>query len=242
MKEKRLALITGATRGLGMAIATTMKAKGYTVIANHHKHDDEDENLERETGFRIYGWDVSDFAACQEWVTKIEAEHGPIDVLVNNAGITRDATLHKMTLENWTQVIAINLGSVFNMCRQVIPGMRERGFGRIINISSVNGQKGQFGQANYAAAKAGILGFTKSIALENARKGITANAIAPGYCDTDMMAGIPEKVLRGIVEQIPVGRLGDPGEIARAVAFLASDEAAFVTGSTLAVNGGQYMA
>lgn len=171
----------------------------------------------------------------------IEAEHGPISVLVNNAGITRDATLHKMSQEQWSAVIGTNLGSVFNMCRQVIPGMRERGFGRVVNISSVNGQKGQFGQANYAAAKAGILGFTRSLALENAGKGITVNAIAPGYSDTDMVASVPDKVMTQIVGQIPVGRLGDPDDIARAVAFLVSDDASFITGATLAVNGGQYM-
>lgn len=241
MNAKRLALVTGATRGLGMAIATMLKEKGHTVIANHHQHADADERLEQETGLRVYGWDVGDFSACEDWVKKIEAEHGPIDILVNNAGITRDATLHKMTPEHWREVIATNLGSVFNMCRQVVPGMRERGFGRIVNVSSINGQKGQFGQANYAAAKAGIIGFTKSIALENARKGITANVVAPGYCDTDMMTGIPENILSHIVDQIPVGRLGYPNDIARAVAFLASDDAAFVTGSTLSVNGGQYM-
>lgn len=241
MRKNRLALVTGATRGLGMAIAIALKDRGYQVIANHHKHEDHDLELEKEIGVPICGWDVADFDACQDAVKSIEAEHGPISILINNAGITRDSMLHKMNQQQWALVIATNLGSVFNMCRQVIPGMRERGFGRIVNISSINGQKGQFGQANYAAAKAGILGFTKSLALENASKGITVNAIAPGYCDTDMLASVPDNVITKIVGQIPVGRLGDPVEIARAVTFLVDDEAGFITGETLAVNGGQYM-
>lgn len=239
--DSPLALVTGATRGLGRAIATALGHNGYRVIANHHHHAELDASLASEIGCPVMTWDVGDFNACQQAISEIESVHGPVDVLVNNAGITADSALHKMSPAQWASVLATNLGSVFNLCRLVIPGMRDRQYGRVINISSVNGQKGQFGQANYAAAKAGMLGFTRSLALENARKGITVNAIAPGYCDTDMVADVPEKILTSIIGQIPVGRLGNPAEIARTVCFLASRESGFITGETIAVNGGQYM-
>lgn len=211
------------------------------MIANHHHHAENDASLTAQIGCPVMTWDVADFSSCEQALSTIEAEHGPVSVLVNNAGITADSALHKMSAEQWSSVLTTNLGSVFNLCRLVVPGMRERGYGRIVNISSVNGQKGQFGQSNYAAAKAGMLGFTRSLALENARKGITVNAIAPGYCDTDMVANVPANILTAIVEQIPVGRLGNPDEIARTVCFLASKTSGFITGETIAVNGGQYM-
>ncbi len=237
----RVALVTGGTRGIGALSAKALKEAGYGVAANYVRNDEAAAKFKEETGIPIYKWDVSDFAACQAGIRKVVADLGPIDVLVNNAGITRDTTLHKMSLEDWHGVIDTNLNSLFNMTRGVIESMRERGYGRIINISSINGQKGQFGQVNYSAAKAGTLGFTKAVAQENAAKGITVNAIAPGYINTDMMAGVPEKTLEKIIGQIPVGRLGEADDVARCVVFLAADEASFITGSTLTVNGAQYL-
>lgn len=238
----RLALVTGGTRGIGAAISTLLAGAGYAVVASHAGNNDRAAAFRQETGIPVYGWDVGDFAACRDGVARVVAAHGPIDILINNAGITRDATLHKMTQQQWRDVIDTNLGGCFNMCHAVIEGMRSRGFGRIVNISSINGQAGQFGQTNYAAAKAGIIGFTKALALEGAAKGITANAVAPGYTATDMVAAVPADILGRIVEKIPVGRLADASEIAAAVRFLVSDDAGFVTGATLSINGGQYMA
>ena len=238
----RTALVTGGTRGIGAAISRALKDAGFHVAASYAGNDDAAKKFSNETGIHTYKFDVGDFDACKAAISKIEADIGPIDVLVNNAGITRDATLHKMKLEQWADVIRTDLDSVFNMTRNVIEGMRERGFGRIVNVSSINGQKGQFGQANYSAAKAGMIGFTKAVAQENAAKGITVNAIAPGYIGTDMVRAVPEEVLNTkVIPQIPVGRLGEPDEVASAVVFLVSDAAAFITGSTLTVNGGQYM-
>ena len=238
----RVALVTGGTRGIGHAISVALKAAGYKVAANYGGNDEAAQAFQKETGIPVFKFDVGDFKQCADAVKKIEAEVGPIDILVNNAGITRDATLHKMTPEQWSAVIRTNLDSVFNMTRNVIDGMRARNFGRVISISSINGQKGQFGQANYSAAKAGLIGFTKAVAQENAAKGITVNAIAPGYIGTEMVKAVPEEVLKTkILPHIPVGRLGEPEEIAAAVVFLAADNAGFVTGSTLTVNGGQYM-
>ena len=238
----RVALVTGGTRGIGAAIAKGLKDAGYTVAANYAGNDEAANTFKDDTGIPVYKWDVSDFDACTAGIAKVEADLGPVEVLVNNAGITRDTMLHKMTVKQWKAVTDTNLGSLFNMCRPVIEGMRERGFGRIVNISSINGQKGQMGQTNYSAAKAGDIGFTKALAQENARKGITVNAICPGYIGTDMVRAVPEKVLETIVAQIPVGRLGEPEEIARCVVFLAADDAGFITGSTLTANGGQYLA
>ncbi len=239
----RIALVTGGTRGIGRAISLALKDSDVTVAANYGGNDDAANAFKKETGINVFRFGVSDFDACKEGIGKVEADLGPIDILVNNAGITRDKPLHKMEPDQWDAVIATNLNSVFNTTRNVIEGMRERGFGRIINISSINGQKGQFGQANYSAAKAGLFGFTKAVALETASKGITVNAVAPGYIATEMVKAVPEEVLNTkILPLIPVGRLGEPEEIGRCVAFLASDEAGFVTGSTLTANGGQYMA
>jgi acetoacetyl-CoA reductase len=239
----RVALVTGGTRGIGHAISVTLKNAGYKVAANYGGNDEAAKKFNQETGIPVYKFDVGDFKACADAVKKIEADLGPIDVLVNNAGITRDTTLHKMTPEQWSAVIKTNLDSLFNMTRNVIDGMRSRNFGRVINISSINGQKGQFGQSNYSAAKAGLIGFTKAVAQENASKGITVNAVAPGYIGTEMVRAVPEDVLKGkILPQIPVGRLGEPEEVARCVVFLAADDAGFITGSTLSINGGQYMA
>jgi len=239
----RIALVTGGTRGIGEAVCNALNEAGYTVAASYAGNDIAAEKFREKTGIPVYKFDVGNFEACAAAVAAIEADLGPIEVLVNNAGITRDAALHKMTPENWAQVIGTNLSGLFNMTRNVIEGMRERGFGRIISISSINGQKGQFGQTNYSAAKAGDIGFTKALALETAAKGITVNAIAPGYIGTEMVRAIPEDILTGkIIPQIPVGRLGEPEDVARCVVFLAADEAGFITGSTLTVNGGQYMA
>ncbi|MEH6832680.1 MAG: acetoacetyl-CoA reductase [Sulfitobacter sp.] len=238
----RIAVVTGGTRGLGRAAAVALKTKGCTVAVTYHGNDKAAQAFNKETGIAVYKWDVADFSACQEGLQKIKDDLGPVDILVNNAGITRDATLHHMGPEQWMDVINTNLGSVYNMCRNVVPGMRNRGFGRIINVSSINGQKGQFGQTNYSAAKAGIIGFTKALAQENAAKGITVNAVAPGYCDTDMVAAVSADVIKQIVAETPVGRLGQPTDIARAILFLAGDDADFITGSTLSVNGGEYMA
>ena len=237
----RIALVTGGTRGIGCAIAVALKADGCNVAAVYRGNDEAANRLRADHGIRTYKWDVGDFGACATGIAQVEHELGPIDILVNNAGITSDVALHHMTKEQWQRVIDINLGSMFNMCRPIIEGMRERNFGRIINISSVNGQKGQFGQVNYSAAKSGILGFTRALALEGARKNVTVNAIAPGYCDTDMVSAMPPDVLKTIIAGIPVGRLGVPADVARTVVFLAKDEAEFVTGATFSVNGGQYL-
>lgn len=239
----RVALVTGGTRGIGAAISTALKEAGCEVAANYGGNDEAANRFKDETGIAVFKWDVGDFEACKAGIAEVEGALGPVDVLVNNAGITRDTTLHRMNYEQWSAVIRTNLDSAFNMTRNVIEGMRERGFGRIITISSVNGQKGQIGQANYAAAKAGVIGFTKSVAQENAGKGVTANVVAPGYIGTDMVKAVPEEVLKSkILPLIPVGRLGEPEEVARCIVFLASDEAGFITGSTLSANGGQYMA
>jgi acetoacetyl-CoA reductase len=238
----RAAIVTGGTRGLGRAIAMALKEDGHQVAAIYHGNEDAARKFEQATAIPVYKWDVADFDACKSGILRVEGDLGPVGILINNAGIIRDAPLHHMSFDDWSAVINTNLGSMFNMCRNVVEGMRERDFGRIVNISSINGQKGQFGQANYSAAKAGILGFTKALALEGARKNVTVNAIAPGYCDTDMVAAVSADVLKSIVAGIPVGRLGEPGDIARTAVFLARDEAGFITGATFAVNGGQYMA
>lgn len=237
----RVALVTGGTRGIGAAIAKDLKKAGATVIATYHGNDDAAAAFRKDTGIEVIRFDVADFDQCSAAVKRIEDEIGNIDILVNNAGITRDGFLHKMGAESWHAVIETNLTSLFNMCRVVIEGMRARGFGRIINISSINGQLGQVGQANYSAAKAGVIGFSKALARESANKGVTVNTIAPGYIETDMVKAVPTNVLEKIVEKIPVGRLGQPEEIARAVCFLAADQSGFITGETLSVNGGQHM-
>ena len=238
---QRIALVTGGSRGIGHAISLALKEAGHTVAANYVGNDDAAGKFSAETGIATFKFDVASFEACQVGIKRIEQELGPVDILVNNAGITRDAMLHKMTPAQWHEVITTDLGSCFNTCRLVIEGMRERGFGRIVNVSSINGQKGQLGQTNYAAAKAGLLGFTKALALETASKGITVNAVAPGYIATEMVSAIPPKALAGIVAQIPVGRLGYDSEIAHVVRFLVDDQATFITGSTITANGGQYM-
>ncbi len=238
----RVAVVTGGTRGIGYAISVELKMRGYRVAANYGGNDEAAHKFQGETGIPVYKWDVGDYESCAAGLKCLESELGPISIVINNAGITRDAMLHRMTPEQWREVIRVDLDSMFNMTQPVINGMRDRNYGRIIHISSVNGQKGQMGQTNYSAAKAGIIGFTKALAQENARKGITVNCIAPGYIDTEMVAAVPEKVLASIVAQIPVGRLGKPEEIAKCVAFLASDDSAFITGSTLTANGGQYAA
>jgi len=237
----RVAIVTGGTRGIGAAISTALHGAGYKVAAVYHGNEDAAKTFTKKTGIPHFKFDVSDFAACQQGVAKIQAALGPVDVLVNNAGIARDAFLHKMKPEQWSEVIRTNLDSIFNMSRLVIEGMRERGFGRIINMSSINGQKGQIGQTNYAATKAGIIGFTKALALESAGKGVTVNAVAPGYIDTDMVHTMPQELLDKVVTRIPVKHLGKPEDIARMVLFLASDEAGFATGATFTVNGGQYL-
>ena len=238
----RTALVTGGSRGIGAAISKALKDQGYAVAATYAGNDDAAKAFTDETGIATYKWDVGNYDACKEGIAKVESEIGPVDVLVNNAGITRDAPFHKMTPDHWKAVIDTNLTGLFNMTHNVWGGMRERKFGRVISISSINGQKGQFAQANYAAAKAGDIGFTKALAQEGARAGITVNVVAPGYINTEMMSTIPEKVMNEVIlPQIPVGRLGEAEEIARAVCFLASDDAGFITGSTLSANGGQYM-
>ncbi|MDJ0951042.1 MAG: acetoacetyl-CoA reductase [Alphaproteobacteria bacterium] len=238
----RVAVVTGGTRGIGEAISVALKDEGHSVAATYAGNDAAAQAFSEKTGIKTYKFDVGKFDDCADAVKQIEDELGPIEILVNNAGITRDGMLHKMTPENWQAVLQTNLDSLFNMTRNVIDGMRERGFGRIVNISSVNGQKGQMGQSNYSAAKAGLIGFTKAVAQENARKGITVNAVAPGYIATEMVKAVPEDVLnKQILPLIPVGRLGEPEEIGRCVAFLASDAAGFITGSTISANGGQYM-
>jgi acetoacetyl-CoA reductase len=237
----RVAVVTGGTRGIGAAISVALKNAGYKVAANYGGNDAVAQQFTKETGIPAYKFDVADFAACQDGVKRIVAEVGPIDVLVNNAGITRDGTIHRMSFEQWNAVIQTNLTSCFNMARCVIEGMRDRNFGRIVNIGSVNGQAGQYGQVNYAAAKSGIHGFTKALAQEGAAKGITVNAIAPGYVDTEMVRAVPPNVLEKIIARIPVGRLGHAEEIARGVLFLVAEDAGFITGSTLSINGGQHM-
>ena len=238
----RVALVTGGTRGIGAAISVALKKAGYSVAANYAGNDEAAQKFKAETGIPVYKWSVADYDACAAGIKQVEADLGPIAVLVNNAGITRDAMFHRMTPVQWKEVIDTNLNGLFNMTHPLWSGMRERKFGRIVNISSINGQKGQMGQANYSAAKAGDIGFTKTLAQEGARAGITVNAICPGYIGTEMVRAVPEKVLETIVAAIPTGRLGEPGEIARCVVFLASDDAGFITGSTLTANGGQYMA
>ncbi len=238
----RVAVVTGGTRGIGAAISKALAEAGYAVAATYSGNDEAAARFHAETGVRVYKWDVGDYDACVAGLAKVAADLGPVDVVINNAGIARDAMFHRMTPEQWTAVININLNSLFNMCRPVIEGMRERGFGRIVNISSINGQKGQMGQVNYSAAKAGDIGFTKALAQENAAKGVTVNAICPGYIATEMVMAVPKDVLeKAILPHIPVRRLGEPEEIARCVVFLASDESGFITGSTLTANGGQYM-
>ena len=237
----RTALVTGGTRGIGEAISVGLKEAGYQVAANYAGNDERAHEFRERTGISVFKFDVADPEAVSAGIKAIESELGPVDVLVNNAGITRDGTIHKMDYLQWQRVIDTNLGSCFNCCRAVIEGMRSRKFGRIVNIGSINGQAGQYGQVNYAAAKSGIHGFTKALAQEGARSGITVNAIAPGYIDTDMVRSVPPNVLEKIVAKIPVGRLGQACEIARGVLFLVSDEAGFITGSTLSINGGQHM-
>ncbi|WP_440958010.1 beta-ketoacyl-ACP reductase [Oceanicaulis sp. LC35] len=238
---RRTALVTGGTRGIGRAISVALKNAGYAVGANYCGNDSVAAQFTEETGIPAFKWSVADYNACAEGIRQVEEALGPVDILVNNAGITRDAPFHKMTPEQWREVIDTNLNGVFNMTHPVWPGMRDRGFGRVITISSINGQKGQFAQANYSASKAGDLGFTRALAQEGARKGVTVNAICPGYVATEMVMAVPEEIRNQIISTIPAGRLGEPEEIARCVVFLASDEASFITGATLTANGGQYM-
>ena len=237
----RVAIVTGGTRGIGEAISVALKDAGYQVAATYAGNDEAAKRFGDKTGIFVQKFDVSDFEQCQAAVANISSQLGPVEILVNNAGITRDGTMHRMSFDQWNAVIQTNLASCFNMSRCVIEGMREKNFGRIVNIGSVNGQAGQYGQVNYAAAKSGIHGFTKALAQEGAAKGITVNAVAPGYIATDMVRAVPEKILEKIIAGIPVGRLGEPEEIARTVLFLVSDDAGFITGSTLSVNGGQHM-
>jgi len=237
----RVAIVTGGTRGIGRAIALALKAEGLTVVANYAGNEGAARQFTEETGILAYRWDVGDHEACLAGCQTVADQHGAIDIVINNAGITRDGVLHRMTFDDWNDVMRINLGGCFNMAKATFPGMRERGWGRIVNIGSVNGQAGQYGQVNYAAAKSGIHGFTKALAQEGAKFGVTVNAIAPGYIDTDMVAAVPAPVLEKIVAKIPVGRLGHAEEIARGVVFLTSEKAGFVTGSTMSINGGQHM-
>jgi acetoacetyl-CoA reductase len=236
----RVALVTGGTRGIGAAISVALKQAGYKVAANYAGNDEAAAKFKAETGIPVYKWSVAEYEACASGIAKVEADLGPVEVLVNNAGITRDAMFHRITPQQWREVIDTNLNGVFNMTHPVWPGMRDRKFGRVITISSINGQKGQMGQSNYSAAKAGDIGFTRALAQEGAKVGITVNVIAPGYIATDMVMAVPEKVRESIVAQIPVGRLGEADEIARCVVFLAADEAGFITGSTISANGGQF--
>ena len=237
----RVAIVTGGTRGIGEAISMALKDAGYKVAANYMGNDDRAKGFSDKTGIAVYKWNVADFEDCQKGVAKVAADLGPVDIVVNNAGITRDGTMRKMARNGWDEVLDTNLGGCFNMCKAAWEGMLSRGFGRVVNIGSINGQAGQYGQVNYAAAKSGIHGFTKALAQEGAPKGITVNAIAPGYIDTDMVAAVPADVLEKIKARIPVGRLGQASEIARGVLFLVADDAGFVTGSTMSINGGQHM-
>ncbi len=237
-----VALVTGGTRGIGAAISIALKNAGHKVAANYCGNDEAAQKFKAETGIPVFKWDVGDFSACAAGIKDVEGALGPVDILVNNAGVTRDAMLHKMTLEQWNEVVKTDLTSIFCMARNVIDGMRDRNFGRIINISSINGQKGQMGQTNYSAAKAGIIGFTKALAQETAKKGITVNVVCPGYIDTEMVQAVPPKVLEGIIATIPLGRLGKAEEIAKMCVFLAGNGAAFITGATMTVNGAQYIA
>jgi len=238
----RVAVVTGGTRGIGAAISKALQTAGYQVAANYAGNDEAAKKFTGETGIKAYKWDVSSYEGCANGLKQVESEIGPVDILVNNAGITRDTMFHRMKPDQWNAVISTNLSSLFNMCRPAIEGMRARKFGRIVNISSINGQKGQMGQSNYSAAKAGEIGFTKALAQENARAGVTVNAICPGYINTEMVQAVPKEVLeKNIIPQIPVGRLGEPEEVARCVMFLVADDAGFITGSTLTVNGGQYL-
>ena len=237
----KVAIVTGGTRGIGRAICERLKADGFTVVANYAGNDDAANSCADEIGVKVYKWDVGDHQACLDGCAQVTQEVGAVDVVVNNAGITRDGTLARMSYEDWHDVMRVNLGGCFNMAKACFPGMKERGWGRIVNIGSINGQAGQYGQVNYAAAKSGIHGFTKALAQEGARYKITVNAIAPGYIDTDMVAAVPDNVLEKIVAGIPVGRLGEASEIARGVSFLVSEDAGFVTGSTMSINGGQHM-
>jgi acetoacetyl-CoA reductase len=239
----RVAVVTGGTRGIGAAVSRALKAAGYEVAATYHANDEAAQKFRAETGVHVFKWNVGDYDECVAGLARVQKEVGPVDILVNNAGITKDGMFHKMTPDQWYGVINTNLNSLFNMCRPVIEGMRDRGFGRIITISSVNGQKGQMGQTNYSASKAGELGFTKALAQENASKGVTVNAICPGYIATEMVKSVPKEVLdKTILPQIPLRRLGEPEEVARCVVFLAAEDAGFITGSTLSANGGQFMA
>ena len=237
----RIAIVTGGSRGIGEAISLKLQEQGATVVANYAGNDEKARAFTERTGIKTYKWDVGDHQACLDGCARVAAEVGPIDIVVNNAGITRDGTLARMSYDDWDDVMRINLGGCFNMAKATFGGMVERGWGRIVNIGSINGQAGQYGQVNYAAAKSGIHGFTKALAQEGAKKGVTVNAIAPGYIDTDMVAAVPPQVLEKIVAKIPVGRLGQADEIARGVAFLCSEDAGFVTGSTMSINGGQHM-
>ena len=237
----RVAIVTGGTRGIGEAISTALKEQGLTVVANYAGNEEKARAFTQATGIKAYKWDVGDHQACLDGCAQVAEEVGPVDVVVNNAGVTRDGTLHKMSYDDWHEVMRVNLGGCFNMAKATFGGMRERGWGRIVNIGSINGQAGQYGQVNYAAAKSGIHGFTKALAQEGAKFGVTVNAIAPGYIDTDMVAAVPPPVLEKIVAKIPVGRLGQADEIARGVAFLCSEDAGFVTVSTMSINGGQHM-
>jgi acetoacetyl-CoA reductase len=237
----RVALVTGGTRGIGRAIAIALEGAGRTVAANFAGNEKAAAEFTAETGIPAYRWDVGDFHDCQNGIANVEKDLGPIEILINNAGITRDVMLHKMAPEQWDDVIRTDLTSAFNMCRNVIEGMRDRGFGRIINVASINGQRGQLGQTNYCAAKSGLLGFTRALALETAKKGITVNALAPGYVDTDMVSAVPEATLKAIIAQIPVGRLGTAAEIAHCAVFLADDKTSFMTGATLTCNGAHYI-
>ncbi len=237
----RVALVTGGTRGIGRAISVELQKQGRKVVANYAGNDAAARAFTEDTGIPAYRWDVGDHEACQEGVAKVEAEQGPVEILVNNAGITRDGTIMNMTFDMWREVMRVNLSGCFSMAKAVFPGMRQRRWGRIVNIGSINGQGGQYGQVNYAAAKSGIHGFTKALAQEGARYGVTVNALAPGYIDTDMVAAVPADVLEKIVARVPVGRLGQADEIARGVAFLCAEDGGFITGSTLSINGGQHM-
>jgi acetoacetyl-CoA reductase len=238
----RVAVVTGGTQGIGAAIATALKGAGFHVAAVYAGNDEKAQKFKAKTDINVYKWDVADVEACAKGLAQIEADLGPVDVLINNAGIARDSMFHKMTFEHWKAVLDTNLNSMFAMTRPVIEGMRARGFGRIVNISSINGQKGQMGQTNYSASKAGIIGFTKALALENANKGVTVNVVCPGYINTDMMAAIPEEVLKKIIATIPMGRLGEADEVAEAVLYLVSEKAAFMTGAVMTLNGAQYIA